>query len=139
MSRKMIVKEIWNDYPGADEGLNQAISTLRKLLNDDKKSVIETLPKTGYCFHGTISPDHIVRQRKSFTGIYRWVAVLFLLIVVFALGYYDHRSKNKIVRDDLSHEESIKAYRSDSKQTQQLRGTNEQRKREEGEADSRGK
>src|SRR6185312_248463 len=66
VSRKMIVKEIWNDYPGGDEGLNQAISVLRKLLNDDEKRIIETLPKTGYCFHGRITRDQIVLKRKSF-------------------------------------------------------------------------
>ncbi|MBL7757344.1 MAG: winged helix-turn-helix domain-containing protein, partial [Chitinophagaceae bacterium] len=48
VTRDYIIKEIWNDYPGANEGLNQAISFLRKQLADDSKTIIKTLPKEGY-------------------------------------------------------------------------------------------
>src|SRR5579871_4433095 len=81
VSREKIVTEIWNDYPGGDEGLNQAISVLRKLLDDDKKKIIETLPKTGYCFHGKIDHDQIAAKRKSFKKIYVSAAMFLLLIV----------------------------------------------------------
>ena len=114
--RKMIVKEIWYDYPGGDEGLNQAISVLRKLLHDDKKDLIETLPKTGYCFHGTIGTGQIVRKRKSLKIMYLSAASFLLLIIVLALGYYKYRPGSKIVPAKLSHEESVKAFKLDSKQ-----------------------
>lgn len=55
VTRETIVKEIWNDYPGANEGLNQAISFLRKQLDDDSKTIIKTIPKGGYSFHAAIS------------------------------------------------------------------------------------
>ena len=110
VSRKMIIKEIWNDYPGGDEGLNQSISVLRKLLNDTKKNIIETLPKTGYCFHGTIGSDQIVIKRKPFKAFYVAVALFLLLIAAFELGYYKYHSNGKP-----SHEESVKAFEMDSK------------------------
>src|ERR1700678_4349019 len=49
VKREFILKEIWDDYPGANEGLNQAISFLRKLLTDEDKEIIQTQPKIGYC------------------------------------------------------------------------------------------
>ncbi len=52
VSRETIIKEIWDDYPGGGDGLNQAISHLRKVLEDDNRSLIRTLPKIGYLFDG---------------------------------------------------------------------------------------
>ena len=54
ITRDEIVDKIWNGYGGGDEGLTQAISFLRKILNDTGKTIIETVPKSGYIFHGTI-------------------------------------------------------------------------------------
>ena len=139
LSRKMIVKEIWNDYPGGDEGLYQAVSVLRKLLNDNNKSTIETLPKTGYCFHGTIGYDQIVLKRKSFKIIFVSAALFLLLIVAFVLGYYNHGANDRIVPGKLSREESIKAAKLDSKESEQLQGTDDQKRKAAGEADSRRK
>jgi DNA-binding winged helix-turn-helix (wHTH) protein len=117
VSREMIIKEIWNDYPGGDEGLNQAISVLRKLLGDDEKKIIETLPKIGYCFHATTSTDTTVTKSKSRSAIYIPIILFLLLAVAFALGYY-HRGEagSKIVPDKLSHEKKVKAFKSDSKE-----------------------
>jgi DNA-binding winged helix-turn-helix (wHTH) protein len=54
VTREKIVEKIWNGYGGGDEGLTQAISYLRKVLNDNDKVLIETVPKGGYIFNGTI-------------------------------------------------------------------------------------
>ena len=159
VSRKMIVKEIWNDYPGGDEGLNQAISVLRKLLGDDNKKIIETLPKTGYCFHGTISGDQIVLKRKSFKVIYVSAALFLLLITTLVLGYYKYRTNDKIVPAKLSDEEAVRPFKKDSKgksdnkenvrmdslgkldskQSGQPGRTDDQERRAAGKADSREK
>ena len=40
ISREEMVSTIWKDYGGGDEGLTQAISTLRKLLSDQDKELI---------------------------------------------------------------------------------------------------
>lgn len=45
VSRDRLIKEVWNDYGGGDEALTQAISFLRKLLNDTDRTLIETVPK----------------------------------------------------------------------------------------------
>ena len=148
VSRKIIVKEIWDDYPGGDEGLNQAISVLRKLLDDDKKKIIETLPKIGYCFTGKVDNHEVPPQRKSFKKFYVPAAVVLLLILAFVLGYYNHPTNDKIVPGRLSHEESVRAFKmdskansdsekgkSDSKESLQLRATHDQKSA--GEADSR--
>src|ERR1700733_1651645 len=55
VTRENMLKEVWDNYPGGNEGLNQAISFLRKLLDDEHKKIITTLPKKGYVFNGLIS------------------------------------------------------------------------------------
>ncbi|MCG2614126.1 winged helix-turn-helix domain-containing protein [Terrimonas sp. NA20] len=54
VSRERIIREIWNDYGGADDGLNQAISFLRKILDDSGKERIKTIPKKGYLLQATV-------------------------------------------------------------------------------------
>lgn len=48
--RKRMLKTIWEDYEGGEEGINQAISKLRKIFLDDAKNskIIETISKKGY-------------------------------------------------------------------------------------------
>lgn len=54
ITREEIIEKIWQGYGGGDEGLTQAISFLRKILNDTTRTIIETVPKSGYIFHGKI-------------------------------------------------------------------------------------
>lgn len=60
VTRETLIQKIWNDYPGAEEGLNQAVSSLRKVLADDAKEVIRTIPKKGYML---MAP--VVKQNHS--------------------------------------------------------------------------
>ena len=55
VKRENLVTEIWNDYGGAEAGLNHAVSTLRKLLNDTSKQLIETVPTKGYILHALVN------------------------------------------------------------------------------------
>ncbi len=50
VSRKHLLKHIWNNYDGGEEGINQAISKLRKIMGDDARNseIIETISKRGY-------------------------------------------------------------------------------------------
>ena len=51
VSREFLIKEIWNDYGGADEGLTQAISFLRKVIGDQKKEMaFLQIPDSNACF-----------------------------------------------------------------------------------------
>lgn len=54
VTREELVTTIWQDY-GGDEGLTQAISILRKTLLDNKKELIQTVPKKGYILKASIT------------------------------------------------------------------------------------
>ncbi len=56
VTREELVAEVWKDYGGGDEGLTQAISSLRRLLCDEQRAVIQTIPKKGYVFRGVVEP-----------------------------------------------------------------------------------
>jgi DNA-binding winged helix-turn-helix (wHTH) protein len=87
VTREELVKEIWNDYGGGDEGLNQAISFLRKLLDDNNKTIIETIPKKGYILHAVITenPIPIIKQGKK--KLYRAAGLLCLLLITVYFIY----------------------------------------------------
>lgn len=63
VSREMLISKIWNNYGGAEDGLNQGISFLRKALGDTNKQIIETVPKKGYILHATITD--ILNEKKA--------------------------------------------------------------------------
>lgn len=67
LSRDYIYKEIWNNYGGADEGLTQAISFLRKALSDKDKKIIETIPKKGYILHAISVKEEKLKPGKTWT------------------------------------------------------------------------
>lgn len=50
VSRQHLLDKVWDNYDGGVEGLNQAVSKLRKIFLDDAKNakVIETISKKGY-------------------------------------------------------------------------------------------
>lgn len=58
--RKYLLRHIWNNYDGGEEGINQAISKLRKILGDDAKNskIIETISKRGYRIIASIEQLH---------------------------------------------------------------------------------
>lgn len=116
VTREYIVKEIWNEYPGANEGLNQAISFLRKQLADDSKEIIKTSPKVGYSFQATILwVSENVPDKKS---EYRWtrliaVGFLSLFLLLFIL-YYPNRKNSYIPAEDLDIKKAAELSRLDS-------------------------
>jgi DNA-binding winged helix-turn-helix (wHTH) protein len=57
VTREYLIKEILDNYGGAEEGLNQAISTLRKILDDRKKEIIKTVPSKGYILTASVSEE----------------------------------------------------------------------------------
>lgn len=114
VKREFIIKEIWNDYPGAGEGLNQAISGLRKLLGDDEKKIIETLPKNGYCFRGIVEEAHFKHQIqvRSFKKTYILMGVLIVVAILFLVRYY--QSTEAVISEQLSKEEARNLSKMDS-------------------------
>ncbi len=117
VKREFITNQIWDDYPGAGEGLNQAISGLRKLLEDDQKKIIETVPKSGYCFQGTIEEAPINEtnsklQPKPFKTVYMLTGALVVIALLFLVRYY--QSTKASIAKQSSQEEARNAYKIDS-------------------------
>jgi DNA-binding winged helix-turn-helix (wHTH) protein len=99
VTREELVKEIWNDYGGGDEGLNQAISFLRKLLDDNRKEIIETIPKKGYVIHAVITENAIPIIKQSKKRLY-WMAGLLCLLLIAAYFIYSGTTAKKTENPD---------------------------------------
>ncbi|MBP7555034.1 MAG: winged helix-turn-helix domain-containing protein [Chitinophagaceae bacterium] len=66
VSREQIIRDIWNDYGGGEDGLTQAISFLRKMLDDVAKDRIRTIPKKGYLLNASVTPaDNITEAEEK--------------------------------------------------------------------------
>lgn len=90
VSRELIIRDIWNDYPGANDGLNQAISFLRKELADNNKEIIKTLPKAGYQFSGLISEvtELPLPANSKKKDISQWLSISAIVLVVVFITWY---------------------------------------------------
>lgn len=91
LTREEMSHTIWNDYPGAEDAIHQAISVLRKALNDTEKTLIETIPKKGYVFHGCVRmAEEQVPAVKTATVIPRmkWVSAAIVLVIAGATIAY---------------------------------------------------
>lgn len=78
--REDLVKEVWQNYGGGDEGLTQAISALRKALKDKDKMIIQTVPKKGYLYAGTTTT-----MSQMFSGPKRGKKTLVITMGIAAL------------------------------------------------------
>jgi DNA-binding winged helix-turn-helix (wHTH) protein len=82
VGRAIITKKIWDDYGNADEGLTQAVSYLRKVLADDSKKLIETVPKKGYVLHAVISEPVSESVKVNFGKTNKKYLVLIIIVIV---------------------------------------------------------
>jgi DNA-binding winged helix-turn-helix (wHTH) protein len=103
VARETITREIWEDYGNADEGLTQAISYLRRVLKDDAKTGIGTVPKKGYILHMAVrrcEPGEGAREtsgvRRGVRGSLLWITALMFLIVLFFFIYRKLHSADTI-------------------------------------------
>ena len=102
VTREEIIRKVWNDYGGADEGLTQAISFLRKVLNDSDKKIIETIPKKGYILNASVRPAtsmtdeaQIAPDRRRSSGISKYLIGLILVVVALVIVYLTTWSDGK--------------------------------------------
>ena len=99
--REQLIEEVWNNYGGADDALNQAISHLRKLLNDNDKEnrIIETVVKKGYQF---IRENNIISDEKrkfsyaQHSSIF-WMTISVIVLLTLAFLAYSTNAKNSNV------------------------------------------
>jgi DNA-binding winged helix-turn-helix (wHTH) protein len=101
-AREELVRIVWKDYGGGDEGLTQAISTLRKLLADTQKELIQTIPKKGYLFRGEVSPtrqacrtepDQVFTPKEKIGKVR--VAFLFFFVVLTTVLYVVFKNSDR--------------------------------------------
>ncbi|PZR29816.1 MAG: hypothetical protein DI535_01560 [Citrobacter freundii] len=106
VSKEELITLTWNDGSGSDEKLNQAISTLRKLLQDDKKTLIKQVAQKGYSFQASVfnaDIDDLTKEaaakpiRLPATAAQKWIIALsfliFLLLLIFALFNYTYSTE----------------------------------------------
>lgn len=48
ISKGALLNNVWSETIIAEEGLVQCIADIRRALNDDKKTIVETIPRSGY-------------------------------------------------------------------------------------------
>ncbi|MFN7118166.1 MAG: transcriptional regulator [Saprospiraceae bacterium] len=104
IQREYLIQEIWGDYGGGDEGLTQAISFLRKTLNDTDKKMIATIPKQGYILHATITNAPISKinpiHHKKRTYLVALFTIIFILLITGAVITIYSRSNGNSARSD---------------------------------------
>ena len=108
IAREQFLDEVWDNYKSADEALTQAISLLRKKINDSDSNnrIIETVPKKGYKLNKSIevieSIDEAETKKNNSTEIsanqYIWMAValVIILLLIVALILYSTNNVDSI-------------------------------------------
>jgi DNA-binding winged helix-turn-helix (wHTH) protein len=106
VARPVITKKIWDDYGSADEGLTQAISYLRKVLADDEKILIETVPKKGYVLHAKLVYDKPPAEELEYVhgarrGKFMLIAAVVFVLVVTLFFILKSRREQKQFKPDI--------------------------------------
>lgn len=94
VDRERIIQEIWDNYGGADEGLTQAISFLRKAFDDAGRDIIQTIPKKGYILVADISYPEPGSGKKRNTYTRTVYLFIFIAIIIGAVVFYMIRRGN---------------------------------------------
>lgn len=79
ISKDGLLNRVWGETFAAEEGLVQCIADIRRALNDEDKTIVETIPRSGYRLNGTVQAAR-----------HRWfipAAVLMLAIAVIGVWW----------------------------------------------------
>ena len=95
VTREELVKQVWNDYGGADEALTQAISILRKVLDDPAKEIIKTIPKKGYLLQASVTQSSladrevkVANNSPRYRYLYPALGIAVIIITVLLYQFY---------------------------------------------------
>jgi len=118
ISRDTLIAEVWNDYPGADQSLTNAVYKMRAALAEvgADKRCLQTVPKRGYrlCSAVVLDAEDDSSQRRIMRWLPVMVALLMLLAVLVAAMLYrapsdqpgEETSIAVLAFDDLSEDNS---------------------------------
>lgn len=124
VSRRALFDEVWPDTSVVDESLTQAISSLRKIFDDDAKhpTIIETIPKKGYRLLATVetipaSESSRVRFGSAEPSDHRWwpmwlaVAIAAIAVAGWWLAIrHDTRLRDESIRSQITALPGIEEY-----------------------------
>lgn len=115
VSKNELLDGVWRETVVSEEGLVQCVADIRRAINDTDKSIIETIPGSGYRLNASVS--HPSRQL-----LWPAAAAALLAVAVFALWFQqisqspsasDHSVVAVLPLDDLS-DATNKGYLSDA-------------------------
>lgn len=82
LSKEHLFRAVWPDTAVTDDSLVKCIADIRRVLGDDKRTLIETLPKVGYRLN-IDPPEKLVDMRRSAFGIAAALLLAVLTVVYF--------------------------------------------------------
>jgi DNA-binding winged helix-turn-helix (wHTH) protein len=86
--RLVIREQLWDDYDRSEEGLQQAIILLRKLLLDHDENIIKGIPRKGYILNAAIKPasakDSAPAAKRAKLLIMAGIVVLLMIGAYFS-------------------------------------------------------
>ncbi|WP_379084158.1 transcriptional regulator [Pedobacter sp. UC225_65] len=94
VSRAQLINDIWDNYGGAEEGLNQAISALRKLMGDTDKKLIETVPKKGYILNAEVSENLRSKRPVLRYALFTIALIAFIWVITKTTLNQEHKVLN---------------------------------------------
>jgi len=112
-SREYLIEKIWGNTFVGEEGLTQAVSRLRKILNDSAKDsqIIQTIPKKGYRLTAEIEEtsreNSVFKTAKSKKPIIKKIHVvlasasIFLFILIYFISSEFSSDNYNILTSDL--------------------------------------
>jgi len=117
IAREQFIDEIWDNYESADEALTQAISLLRKKINDSdgNNRIIETVPKKGYKLNRPVQSkppyEKEDTEKPSLSkpinrNIILFLAIVILLVIAYAI--FDSVNSQESVAPEAPKAESVK-------------------------------
>jgi len=108
VARETLVEAVWGNYGGGDEGLTQAISHLRRHLDDPDRQLIQTIPKKGYRLEAQLAE---APEANSGSVIPPFSVLIMLIMVILgiylAIRYYDRPADGPVVPPTEQSEERV--------------------------------
>jgi DNA-binding winged helix-turn-helix (wHTH) protein len=107
VSRDHFAGQVWDGYGGASDGLTQAISFLRKIMDDNPRQLIKTVSGKGYMLQATITRDGAIvdpvpaknlKTSWKIAGIAAFVLIAAVLFFIFQVELTGNNSEAERIK-----------------------------------------